>query len=95
MAATLVPTAELLPHVLPTDRLNERGMAKRELRDEVRRIDNVCNAFAVLGAWLLSLGSSVVLKAVGKRCRRRRQRPVIDDELLTKSRAMVRSGVGE
>ena len=56
MAATLVPTAELLPHVLPTDRLNERGMAKRELRDELRRIDNVRNAFTVLGAWLLSLG---------------------------------------
>ncbi|MBT7430596.1 MAG: hypothetical protein HN783_12370, partial [Ilumatobacter sp.] len=40
---TMVPSADLLPDVLPTDRLNARGMAQRELRDELRHINNVGN----------------------------------------------------
>ncbi len=55
-AATLVPAADVLPDVLPTDRLNERGMATRELRDELRRINNVGNVFTVLGALAQSFG---------------------------------------
>jgi fatty acid desaturase len=54
--ATLVPRNDLLPDVLPTDRLNERGMAMRPLRDELRRISNVRNVGTVLHALVLSFG---------------------------------------
>ena len=53
---TLVPGEDLLPDVLPTERLNGRAMATRELRDELRRINNVGNVFTVLGALLQSFG---------------------------------------
>ncbi len=56
MAATLVPQEEVLPDVLPTERLNARGMATRELRDELRRINNVGNIFTVAGALVMSFG---------------------------------------
>jgi len=56
MATTMVPADELLPDVLPTDRLNERGMATRGLRDELRQINNVGNVFTVIGALLQSFG---------------------------------------
>ncbi len=52
----MVPGEELLPNVLPSARLNERGMAIRELRDELRRIDNVRNTFTVFGALAMSFG---------------------------------------
>ncbi|MGH1491213.1 MAG: fatty acid desaturase family protein [Acidimicrobiales bacterium] len=53
---TMIPTEDLLPDVLPTDRLNERAMAKKGLRDELRRINNVGNVFTVLGAVVASFG---------------------------------------
>lgn len=56
MALTMVPADDLLPDVLPTERLNERGMATRALRDELRRIDDVRNTFTVLGALAMSFG---------------------------------------
>ncbi|HEY5664292.1 MAG TPA: fatty acid desaturase [Ilumatobacter sp.] len=52
----LVPRRELLPEVLPTDRLNERGVPTRELRDELRRIPNARNAVAVAATLLQSFG---------------------------------------
>ena len=55
-ATTLVPPAELLPDVLPTDRLNERAKPVRELRDELRRISNLRSFFTVLGALFWSFG---------------------------------------
>lgn len=55
-APTLVPGGDLLPDVLPTERLNGRGMATRELRDELRQIDDVGNIVTVLGALLQSFG---------------------------------------
>jgi fatty acid desaturase len=45
---TMVPPASALPDVLPTDRLNARGMPTRPLRDELRRVPNVRNAFTVV-----------------------------------------------
>ena len=54
--ATLVPSPEDLPDVLPTDRLNIRGMATPVWRDELRRIPNVRNGFTVVGALLQSFG---------------------------------------
>ncbi len=54
--STLVPTAEQLPDVLPSERLNERGMAKRPLRDDLRRIQNGRNALTVAVALMQSVG---------------------------------------
>ena len=48
---TMVPPAEVLPDVLPTDRLLASGKPVRELRDELRRIDDVRNAGSVLLTW--------------------------------------------
>jgi fatty acid desaturase len=56
MAATMVPTDDLLPDVLPTERLNERGMATKEWRDDLRRINNVGNVGTVIGAVVMSFG---------------------------------------
>ena len=56
MATTLIPRSTELPDVLPTARLNERGMARNPLRAELRRIDNGRNIITVLGAMALSFG---------------------------------------
>lgn len=56
MATTLVPSEDILPDVLPTDRLNERAKPTRELRDELRRISNARSAFTVAGALAMSFG---------------------------------------
>ncbi len=53
----MVPPDEHLPDVLPTDRLNERAKAVRDLRDELRRISNVGNVFTVIGAVAVSFGA--------------------------------------
>ncbi len=56
MVTTMVPSEALLPNVLPSNRLNERGMATKPLRDELRRISNIRNTFTVLGALGMSFG---------------------------------------
>src|SRR5215204_4518327 len=53
---SLVPPPEHLPDVLPTARLNARGMATPVWRDELRRIPNMRNGFTVGGALLQSFG---------------------------------------
>ena len=53
---SMVPPISALPDVLPTERLNERGMPIRELRDSLRQIPNVRNAFTVLGVLAQSFG---------------------------------------
>ena len=52
----MLPPDEQLPDVLPTDRLNDRGMAVRPLRDDLRRISNTRNAVAVVSTLLQSFG---------------------------------------
>src|SRR5699024_3170175 len=47
----LVPPIELLPDVLPTDRLGVSGKANPQLRAELRRIASWRNAGSVLGLW--------------------------------------------
>ncbi len=49
---TMVPAADRLPAVLPTDRLTVSGMPVPELRTELRRIPNLRNAWAVAVAWI-------------------------------------------
>ena len=56
---TMVPPASALPDVLPTERLNERGMAVRPLRDDLRRISNSRNVVAVLASIGWSFGVMV------------------------------------
>ncbi|MET0324282.1 MAG: fatty acid desaturase [Ilumatobacteraceae bacterium] len=62
MAVTMVPPEDLLPEVLPTDRLNVRAMPVRPLRDELRRIPTVRNAVTVVMALVQTFG--VVIAAV-------------------------------
>jgi fatty acid desaturase len=50
------PLVPFLTDVLPTDRLNAKGMAGPGLRDELRRPHSVRNAANVAGAWLQSFG---------------------------------------
>jgi fatty acid desaturase len=56
VSPTLVPSPADLPDVLPTERLNSRGMATPQWRDELRRIPNLRNGFTVVGALLQSFG---------------------------------------
>lgn len=61
---TMVPSADALPDVLPTDRLLASGMPVPELRRELRRIDDVRNVGSVLLTWgqaLVTIGGAVWL----------------------------------
>lgn len=48
----MVPHADLLPEVLPTDRLTASGMPIPEVRVELRRIDDLRNAGSVVLCWV-------------------------------------------
>ena len=56
MAITMLPDARLLPEVLPTDRLNARGMAVMPMRADLRRIANVRNVLTIVSVWSQTLG---------------------------------------
>src|SRR3954449_7029376 len=56
MATTMLPPADLLPAVLPTDRLGPRGVARPELRAGYRRIPDARNAVTVISALLQTVG---------------------------------------
>ncbi|HVW34405.1 MAG TPA: fatty acid desaturase [Acidimicrobiia bacterium] len=56
MASTMLPPAELLPAVLPTDRLGPKGVARPDLRAEYRRIPDARNAVTVVAALLQTIG---------------------------------------
>ena len=53
---TMVPPDDALPDVLPTERLNERGMPKPPWRQELRRIPDLRNVVAVGSTLLQSFG---------------------------------------
>jgi fatty acid desaturase len=62
---TMVPPAEALPDVLPTERLGKSGKPVRELRDELRRIDDRRNVGSVVLCWLhaaATIGSALVVE---------------------------------
>src|SRR3546814_16005859 len=48
---SMVPPPEVLPDVLPTERLGPTGKPVREIRDGLRRIDDVRNTGSVLLTW--------------------------------------------
>jgi len=47
----MLPPADLLPDVLPTERLTATGMPVPEIRAELRRIPNLLNAWSVVALW--------------------------------------------
>jgi len=51
VTATMVPTADRLPDVLPTDRLTASAMPVAEVRAALRRIDDVGNVGSILLTW--------------------------------------------
>ena len=58
----MAPPAEVLPQVLPTERLTESAMPVSEVRAELRRIDDVRNVGSVLLTWahaLLTVAAAV------------------------------------
>lgn len=65
MPATMLPGPELLPAVLPTDRLNARGVPRPDLRAEYRQIPDVRNSITVAAALLQTGGVVVAAGAVG------------------------------
>jgi fatty acid desaturase len=56
MVATVVPSAERLPDVLPTTRLSGSGRPAPQIRERLRRIPDFRNAVSVAGAWAQSFG---------------------------------------
>ncbi|MDY7102426.1 MAG: fatty acid desaturase family protein [Actinomycetota bacterium] len=62
---TLVPPPSALPDVLPTERLNKRGMPVRELRDDLRRIPNLRNGVAVVSCLAQTVGVVVLAAVIG------------------------------
>ena len=47
----MVPPPDLLPDVLPTERLTANGVPAPEIRSELRRIPTMRNAITVIGVW--------------------------------------------
>jgi len=66
MATTMLPPAELLPDVLPTERLLANGKAIPPVRAELRQIPNWRNAIAVAGVYLQSFGLIAVAEWIGQ-----------------------------
>jgi fatty acid desaturase len=62
--ATMVPPADMLPDVLPTDRLNARAMPVRLLRDDLRRIPTARNAVTVVMALVQTFGVVIAAAAI-------------------------------
>jgi fatty acid desaturase len=56
MATTMLPASKLLPDVLPTDRLRKNGIARPDVRAELRRIPNARNALTVVAALTQTVG---------------------------------------
>src|SRR5207302_8885147 len=50
--STVLPSHELLPEVLPTERLTASGRPVPEVRAGLRRISDVRNVWTVVGCWL-------------------------------------------
>ena len=60
----MLPGPDLLPDVLPTDRLTATGKPVPEIRNELRQIDDLRNVGAVLLAWgqlVLTIGAAIWL----------------------------------
>jgi fatty acid desaturase len=56
MATTMLPPPDLLPDVLPTERLSASGRPVPPVREELRRIDNARNVVSALRCYVESFG---------------------------------------
>ncbi|NQY55158.1 MAG: fatty acid desaturase [Ilumatobacteraceae bacterium] len=61
---SMVPEPSALPDVLPTDRLNARGMPTASWRGDLRKIPNARNVVAVLATWGWSFGVMIGAAAI-------------------------------
>jgi fatty acid desaturase len=61
---TMVPAEPALPEVLPTERLNARGVLLRPWRDGLRRIPTLRNALTLLGAFVQTFGVVIAASVV-------------------------------
>src|SRR5205085_1680604 len=64
MAISMLPSSELLPAVLPTDRLGTKGVARPNLRARYRKIPDARNAVSVVLALLQTVGVVVAAGVV-------------------------------
>ena len=55
MAVTMVPAPDVLPDVLPTERLGPTGLALPELRANYRTISDARNVASIVGLWIAAL----------------------------------------
>ncbi len=55
MAVTMVPAPDVLPDVLPTERLGPTGLALPELRAKYRTISDTRNVASIVGLWIAAL----------------------------------------
>ena len=65
VAATVLPAPDLLPDVLPTDRLTSSGMPVPTIRQELRRIADVRNVGSVVGVYVQSFGVIALAAWIG------------------------------
>src|SRR5204863_27828 len=56
---TMLPSPDLLPAVLPTDRLGLKGVTRPDLRAEYRQIPDGRNAVTVVSALLQTVGVAI------------------------------------
>ena len=64
MASTMLPPPDLLPAVLPTERLGAKGVARPDLRAKYRKIPDARNAVTVVAALLQTVGVVVAAGVV-------------------------------
>ncbi len=62
---SMVPARSALPGVLPTDRLGETAKPRREIRDELRRIDDLRNVGSVALCWLQAAATIGLALVIG------------------------------
>jgi fatty acid desaturase len=56
VTATMIPAADVLPPVVPTERITETGRPAPGYREELRRVPSARNAVAVVSAWGQTIG---------------------------------------
>jgi fatty acid desaturase len=67
MTPNMIPSTELLPAVLPTDRLMANGIAIAEIRSSLRVVQSRRNALTILFAFVQAFGVLVVVDQVVER----------------------------
>ena len=62
----MLPDAELLPDVLPTERLQQTGMPVPAVRADLRRISNARSAITVVACLLQTFGVVAAAMWIGR-----------------------------